>query len=93
MLIPVSHLLFILSAAQQEAGGPEVGDPKLQELSQRKGGDSLAVPGVVMMGDSDVNICFHTCSLIPLTCASVLHETHTDFPTPPPHPFSPNLCK
>lgn len=62
MLIPFSHLLFSLSTAQKEAGGPKVDDPKRQELFQRKGSDRLPVPGVVMkrtpaiMGDSDVHM-------------------------------------
>lgn len=95
MLIPFSHLLFSLSTAQKEAGGPKVDDPKRQELFQRKGSDRLPVPGAVMkrmpaiMGDSEVHICFHVHSFIPLTLASVLHETHTDFPAPPHAHFPP----
>lgn len=81
MFVPFSHLLFSLSTAQKEARGPKVDDPKRQELFQRKGGDRLPVPGAAIkrtpavMGDGDVNICFHVHSLIPLTFASVLHET------------------
>lgn len=36
MLFPFSHLLFSLSTAQKEAGGPRVDDPKRQELFQRQ---------------------------------------------------------